>query len=226
MFPASLYRRVSRPRRNCADRTWRCSVWLAAALALGPQVWIGPASAQDAVLASDAASRKEFQVRYAFLYSFALMTKWPDEAFSATGDDFVIAVVGETPYRADLDRLAETKKIRERSIKIVRVDKPDAPPACQILYVPATVAPELRVALVKKLAGQPVLLVGESPGFATAGGVVRFFVESDNVRFELNPTAAAAQGLAVDPRMTKLAKVVGQEKAAAPPAAPADAGGK
>lgn len=182
-------------------------------------------AAQDAVIATEAASRKEYQVRYAYLYSFALMTKWPDEAFLSTGDDFVIAVVGETPYRSDLNRVAETKKIRERSIRIVNVDATGAIPPCEVVYFPELVPAPQREALLRQLRGKPVLTVGEAAGFATNGGVIRFFLEEDNVRFELNPTAAAAQQLAVDPRMTKLAKVVGQEKAAAPAAAPATAGG-
>lgn len=226
--PAPLGERtVVRP--MLASARWRrrgVVVTLAGLLAVAALYCTPPRlAAQDAVVATEASSRKEFQVRYAYLYSFALMTKWPDETFRSTGDEFVIAVVGETPYRSDLNRVAETKKIRERNIRIVDVASAGAIPPCQVVYFPELVPPAQREALVRELRGKPVLTVGEAAGFANSGGVIRFFLEADNVRFELNPTAAAAQQLAVDPRMTKLAKVVGQEKAAAPAAAPATAGG-
>ena len=44
--------------------------------------------------------------------------------------------------------------------------------------------------ILKKTAGKPVFVVGETPGFAEQGGIINFFLEGDRIRFEINADAA------------------------------------
>jgi hypothetical protein len=54
-----------------------------------------------------------------------------------------------------------------------------------------------------------VLVVGESEGFARAGGVIGFTVEGGTVGFEVNRAAAERAGLTISSRLLKLSRVVG-----------------
>jgi hypothetical protein len=56
--------------------------------------------------------------------------------------------------------------------------------------------------------GGPVLLVGESNGFATNGGAINFFSDGNKIRFEINPRAAEAAGLRVSSQLLRVAKIV------------------
>jgi hypothetical protein len=60
------------------------------------------------------------------------------------------------------------------------------------------------------LAALPVLTVSDMPGFIEHGGMVQFVLENDNVRFEVNLSAANKSGLALSSQLLKVAaRVVG-----------------
>ena len=51
----------------------------------------------------------------------------------------------------------------------------------------------------------PVLTVGETTQFLRDGGMVRFFVEDNNVRFQINQKNAEAAGLKISSQLLMLA---------------------
>jgi len=61
--------------------------------------------------------------------------------------------------------------------------------------------------------GLPILTVGETPGFAERGGVIRFTLEDNRVRFEVNVDAAHQADLNISSRLLTLAKIIGQAAA-------------
>ena len=83
---------------------------------------------------------------------------------------------------------------------------------CKILFVSTSEkahADEI-IQLVKWL---PILTVGETPGFAERGGVIRFTVEDNRVRFEVNVDAAHQADLNISSRLLTLAKIIPQTAA-------------
>ena len=62
--------------------------------------------------------------------------------------------------------------------------------------------------VLQSLGSAPVLTVGESDGFASAGGVIGLYMEGDKVRFEANPDAAQRAGLKLSSQILRLARLV------------------
>jgi hypothetical protein len=183
----------------------RCAGWIAAVAAALFTFWpAGELVAQDVeVLLPE----RECQVKYALLYSFGLLTTWPAETFAPpdTGP-FVIGVLGDKPFPEYLTRIADTKKIQSRAIVIRRFRTPEEIRSCQILYVTSGVSADVEQAVVKMLAGRPVLIVSDH---APAGGrpaTIQFVIEQGAVKFVLEANDAKARALHVDPRLLKLAK--------------------
>jgi hypothetical protein len=58
------------------------------------------------------------------------------------------------------------------------------------------------------LRGANVLLVGEFPGFAGAGGAFQFVIEDNRVRFLINTDAAQRAGLRLSSKLLSVATVV------------------
>ena len=50
--------------------------------------------------------------------------------------------------------------------------------------------------------------MGESPGFASGGGGINFFIEGKRMRFEINPEATKRANLRVSSKLLRLARVV------------------
>ncbi len=82
-----------------------------------------------------------------------------------------------------------------------------AKPDCHILFVCAA-EPKRFQSIAGSLMGLAMLTVGESPGFATDGGVVNFKLEGGKVRFEINMDAAEQAQLHISSKLLSLAEVI------------------
>ena len=106
-------------------------------------------------------------------------------------DPFVIGIVGEDSFGNVLKEIAAKKTIQDRRIEIRRFAAPDDyRSTCQILFVSRSLTADQQAAILKKTEGSPVLVVGETPGFAEKGATINFYAEDDRIRFEINAEAA------------------------------------
>ncbi len=80
---------------------------------------------------------------------------------------------------------------------------------CKILFVGSSERAHIDelMQIVKTL---PILTVGETPGFAERGGVIRFVLEDNRVRFEINVDAAHEADLTISSRLLTLARIIQQ----------------
>jgi len=166
----------------------------------------------------DAPDSSEYLIKAGFIYNFAKFVEWPSAAFAQPDSPIVIGVLGTDPFGSVLDRLVQDKKIGQRGFVVRRYkwgkDLKDLKDLrdCKILFVSASEkahADEI-IQLVKWL---PILTVGETPGFAEHGGVIRFTVEDNRVRFEVNVDAAHQADLNISSRLLTLAKIIPQTAA-------------
>lgn len=161
-------------------------------------------------------SEKEYSVKGAFLYSFGRYTKWPPGSFAADSDPFVIGVLGDAPINAILSRIEKTKDIDGRRIVIQYLKTVESTNACHILFVPRSLGAAEQLRLIRFHDKSPVMLVGETDDFAAAGGVIRFFVREDLVKFEINVNAATEKKLLLDAKLLRLAEVIESRAASVP----------
>lgn len=166
----------------------------------------------------DAPDSSEYLIKAGFIYNFAKFVEWPSAAFAQPDSPIVIGVLGTDPFGSVLDRLVQDKKIGQRGFVVRRYkwgkDLKDLKDLrdCKILFVSTSEkahADEI-IQLVKWL---PILTVGETPGFAEHGGVIRFTVEDNRVRFEVNVDAAHQADLNISSRLLTLAKIIPQTAA-------------
>ncbi len=156
-------------------------------------------------------TERECKLKYAYLYSFSLLTTWPADAFETENSPFVIGVLGHKPYSNLLDQLAATRKSGSRRVLIRRFKTPDDYVDCHILYVTGSVSEQDSKAIVARTRKDPVLIVGESEGCEKAGGVMNFYFFGETVRFYLNLDEAHRRGLSANARLSKVATVVRAE---------------
>jgi hypothetical protein len=151
---------------------------------------------------------REYTIKAAYLYNFARYVQWPANAFRDNQDPFVIGVLGSDPLGDDLDRIAQAKQVEARKIVVYRFPSPDKYRPCHILFVPRSVEPRQQIETIGRLRNSPVLLIGETPGFAERGGTVNFFIEQNRVRFEINQKAGQRANLKISAKLLSLAKLV------------------
>lgn len=153
-------------------------------------------------------AESECKVKYVYLYSFGLLTKWPEATFERTNNNFVIGVLGDKPFGHILDAIAKRKKIENRRIVIRRFKTMKDYQPCQILYVTESIRQKDAKAAAIKLNNDPVLIIGEIADFEFDGGVIAFKINDGNVKFSLNVDAVKRRQLMVSARLSRLAQTV------------------
>lgn len=160
---------------------------------------------------ADSAS-SEYLIKAGFIYNFAQLVQWPSVAFSQPDSPIVIGILGTDHFGAVLDRVIENKKLEGRNLVIKRLkwskDLKDLK-ECNILFVSSSENEHLDE-VIHMLKWLPVLTIGETPGFASRGGIINLTLEGNKVRFEVNIEAAKQANLNVSSRLLALARIVPQ----------------
>jgi hypothetical protein len=158
-----------------------------------------------------APATSEYRIKAVFLYNFVQFTHWPATAFADASSPIVIGVLGDDPFGSSLDETIAGELIHDRKLAVRRSRKLDELKDVQLLFV--SPSEEQRVAeIIAALQSRPVLLVGESDGFARHGGVIRFYLAGSKVRFEINAAAAKQHGLRLSAQLLKLGTAVGKQE--------------
>ncbi len=170
--------------------------------------WAPGALAQD----RDSSDSSEYLIKAGFIFNFAKFVEWPPTTFAQPDSPIVIGILGTDPFGAIIDQIVQDKKIGGRGFVVKRL-KWGADPKdlreCKILFVGASERLHIDE-LVQIVRGLPILTVGETPGFAEHGGVIRFVLEDNRVRFEVNVEAARQAGLTISSRLLTLARIIQQ----------------
>jgi YfiR/HmsC-like len=170
--------------------------------------WAPGALAQD----RDSSNSSEYLIKAGFIFNFAKFVDWPPTTFAQPDSPIVIGILGTDPFGAIIDQIVQDKKIGGRGFVVKRL-KWGADPKdlreCKILFAGASERAHIDE-LVQIVRGLPILTVGETPGFAERGGVIRLVLEDNKVRFEVNVEAARQAGLTISSRLLTLARIIQQ----------------
>lgn len=126
----------------------------------------------------------EYQVKAAYLYNFAKMTRWPAEALAENAPLVIGVYGGDEEFVGILRRTLAGKTINAHALEVRRVHEMSELRSCHLVFVRARGSnAELAIA-----AAQPgnLLLVGEDYDFLNHGGMISFVVHEHRVKFEIN----------------------------------------
>jgi hypothetical protein len=157
---------------------------------------VGPAQAQ--------AARLEYAVKATFLYKLAAFVDWPASAFSEAASPLNVCVVGANPFGEQLEQVTAGQRIGGRSILVRRSNSVDRGATCHILYLGNTDATVTSRAL-QGLRGRPVLTVTDASFEDSSRGIIHFVLREGRVRFEIDPDAAARNGVTLSSKLISLA---------------------
>ena len=183
--------------------TWRHPGRLArlAAVALGVVSYGLP------TLQAQGSKPTEYQVKAVYLYNFGKFIGWPTKAAQSKGESFAVCVLGQDPFGSALDAVLRGETIGGAPIVARRIPKPQDAMSCRVLFISTSEENQLEEVLAA-LDKTSVLTVSDIVQFAKRGGMVRFFLDGNKVRFEVNLPAAQRVGLNLSSELLKLAVAV------------------
>jgi hypothetical protein len=147
----------------------------------------------------------DYEVKAAYLYNFAKFVRWPDDA--AGGTRFVVAIIGDDPFGAVLDRAFQGKTVLGRPVEIRRTRAVREAAGAQMAFIGSSERARLAEVLAA-LKGGSVLTVGDMDRFADGGGMVGFRLKDSTVRFEVNLREVRQARLQMSSQIIRLAQRV------------------
>lgn len=147
------------------------------------------------------------EVKAVFLLNFSRFAEWPPDAFSGPASPLVIGVVGEDPFGRTLDDAVRGESVKGHPLAVARYRTVEEIGTCHVLFISASEAKRYE-RIFAALHGRPILTIGETDGFATHGGMIRFLTEGTHIRLRINAGAARAAGVIVSSRILRAAEIV------------------
>lgn len=150
-------------------------------------------------------SEKEQSIRAAFIYNFTKFVEWPAGKLPDAKAPIIIGVVGQDPFGQLIADAIEGRQVNGRELRLQRINTVKEVRELHVLFVNDRDLSKLS-GLAEELAAGGVLGVGESEAFLDLGGAIRFVLEGDKVRFEINAEAAEHGRLKISSQLQKLAR--------------------
>jgi hypothetical protein len=149
----------------------------------------------------------EYQIKAAFLYHFAQFVEWPGSTLNGRDLSLNLCIFDGDPHLLEVRNSIEGKPIGSRVFHVRQLSPAQDIQGCHILFVSRDEARRQSTTL-KSLRGLPVLTVGETANFLTDGGMIRFHLEDNKIRFDINLGAADLSHLKISSRLLLLATSV------------------
>ena len=149
----------------------------------------------------------EYQIKAAFLYHFAQFVEWPGGALNDKDLSLNLCIFESDPHRQELRNTIEGKPVGARVLHLRLVSQQQEIQGCNILFLSRDEAGRQSGTL-RGLRGLPVLTVGETANFLTDGGMIRFHLEDNKIRFDINLGASDLSHLKISSRLLLLATSV------------------
>lgn len=191
------------PELGTANPAIRCESRRPAALVLLLLVLLVSSSGVGA----QANSPSEYQVKAAFLFSFAKFIDWPPSSFASPQSPFSICILGADPFGPAIDEALRGKTIGDRAVVVRRAREPGEVRHCQIVFISSSENHRL-AEILSSLQGASVLVVGDADHFADSGGTIGLMLEQNRIRFTINTDAAQGAGLKISSKLLALARIV------------------
>ncbi len=184
--------------RSISQSLWRRALWIFLCL----QMFAGHCGSSGEELVS-----KEYQIKAAYLYNFTKFVEWPGSSFPLTSSPLVIGVFGTNPFGAELEKIVHGRRFNDREIVVKLVENISEVPSLHILFFNSD-APAMSAEILKMIRDHHILTVGESELFNENGGMIKFILEGDKVRFAINLAASERAGIRISAQLLKLANAV------------------
>lgn len=148
----------------------------------------------------------EYQIKAAMIVNFIQFVEWPDEP-EQENDSLVVGVIGKDNFGDAFDRI-EGRMVNGKQLILKRFTSLEGLNKCQVLFISSSESYRM-YEILKSVSGYPVLTIGEADGFIQLGGIIRFFLDNNHIRFEINKAAALNSNIKISAKLLEIARVVG-----------------
>lgn len=146
-------------------------------------------------------------LKTAFIIKMVSFIDWPKNAFDGEQKNFSFCLSQKTPIPDDLLNWSRSARLKSLPVKLINTYyHPESRSSCDLIFIRHN--EHLRTEI-QNATRHGVLTISDIPGNAHRGIIINFYQEGKNLRFEINLKKAREQKFSIQPRLLKLAKIVG-----------------
>lgn len=151
-------------------------------------------------------SASEYKIKAVFLYNFTHFVELPPQSFDDLYSPLIIGIIGGDPFGPFIDEAVADERVKTHIIKVKRYADISEMEKCNILYINEQ-DPEAIRHILSTVADKSILTVSDTPNFIRWGGLIRFYTENNNIRLEINNTAARRKEITISSKLLRVATV-------------------
>ena len=149
----------------------------------------------------------EYQVKAAFLFHFAQLVDWPSGVLPAGDPSLTLCIFKDEPRGMEFQSTIDGKTLGSRVFHVRLISQSREIQGCDLLFLGRDKT-RRQADILQSLRGVGILTVGETPDFLADGGMIRFHLVEDKIRFDINLEAAEAAHIKISSRLLLLATSV------------------
>ncbi len=153
------------------------------------------------------AAATEQQIKSVFLFNFSHFVQWPEDAFETPIEPFVIGVLGNDDFAAQLEEVVRGEQIQGRPMQVQRFTDAAGIRPTHILYVDQSGNAQLEQALAL-LKGRNTLTVSDVERAPERGVIIQLIKVNNRIRLRINVDAARAARLTLSSNLLRPAQIV------------------
>jgi hypothetical protein len=144
---------------------------------------------------------QEYQLKAKYVLNIPLFTEMPPQ--SKHNNSYTICLIGATPLESVLGS-SQGKLIRNRTLKVLRVDDISQVESCQMLFIASSERHRLQV-LLPEAHRRGILTISDMRNFARLGGMISLLIVDNRITFDVNRSAASKASISFSSNLLKLA---------------------
>jgi hypothetical protein len=136
---------------------------------------------------------QEYDLKAAFLFNLTKFVRWPPAKLNQPDSPLIIGIRGEDALER-FARVLQGKTIDKHKLTIQRLERVEDVRSCQVVFISRSEKERL-ADWTEAGKSAAVLTVGEAQQFLEQGGMIRFSIESEQLRLEINEQCAHQAGV-------------------------------
>jgi hypothetical protein len=149
----------------------------------------------------------EYRVKAVFLFNFAQFVEWPPQAFRGPDTPFVIGILGNDPFGAEIDTVVQGETVGQRRLIVERYRNVGELQNCNILYIGRTEIEHLPQILAA-VRGRSILTVSDADDADQSGVMIRLLTQHSHIRMQIDVGAAKRDNLTISSKLLRPAEIV------------------
>lgn len=160
-----------------------------------------------------AADLREYDLKAAFVYNFALFAEWPSQTFSSPDSPIHLLVIGDKEITPPFLKI-KGKKIGNRSLDVDFINPYQREidsvvlSSAHIIFFCQNVTPIYFEYILNQISTNPTLTMGERKDFISNGGMVNFFEKNRRLLFEVHYDRVRKHRIQLSSRLLNLAIII------------------